>query len=278
MNLATQAERYLSARTVSEQYATRVRSNVADLIRFAGGELTIADLTCSLVNHWLASLASRGLNPRTVNGYRQTVYSVWHDAFMDGLCEEPPLRVRRAKVPALIIRAYQRGEIMQLVEATSRLTGLYANGVRRQQFWRAAILLAYDSGLRRGDLLDLTLSDIEPDGTFRIVQSKTGQEHCGRLSPETLAEISRLPHPRGRVLPWPHRREVFSDHFGILRRHAGISRGSLKWVRRSCGSHAEKRRAGDGAKILGHRDPRVFERFYQDRSITNDKPIDPPPL
>jgi integrase len=276
--LISQAEKYLASRSVSEMYAKRVRSNIRCLTEFAGGIPSLGGLSYQLVNRWLSSLVAKGLNARTVNGYRQAVFSVWHDAFMDGLTDTSPLRVRRLKVPSLLVRAYTRDEICALIEATSRLTGLYCNGVQRQEFWRAAVLLAYDSGLRRGDLLTLRLEHIEPDGTFAIVQSKTGQVHRGKLRPETLAALARLPHPKDVALPWPHRIEVFSDHFARLKRAAGVKRGTLKWVRRATGSHAEKRNAGDGAKILGHADPRVFDRFYRDRTIADDKPIEPPPL
>lgn len=278
LSVVALVERYLSQNDCSPDYARRLIDRAEKLTKFAGGQLLLKDLTCELVNRWLASLAKAGLKPRTINCYRQAIYTVWQDAFMDGLCAEPPLRVRRSKVPAMIISAYTSDEIGKLIEAASQMSGEYRNGVAKREFWYAAVMLAYDSGLRRGDLMHLLLDDIQPNGNFRIVQRKTGQEHRGKLRPATLKAIEKLPRTDGRVLPFPHRKEVFSEHFTQLRKLAGVKRGTLKWVRRSTGSHAEKRRAGDGAKILGHRDPRVFERFYQDRSITHDDPIEPPPL
>jgi hypothetical protein len=65
--------------------------------------------------------------------------------------------------------------------------------------------------------------------------------------------------------------------FNKLRECAGVTRGSLKWIRRSAGSYAERDRPGDGPRLLGNT-PAAFRQSYEAPAITQSNPIQPPPL
>jgi len=60
----------------------------------------------------------------------------------------------------------------------------------RSQVYRMAVILLYTTGLRRGELLRLTLADCEPDsGVLRVRESKFHKSRILPLSPDAHAEL-----------------------------------------------------------------------------------------
>lgn len=275
--LAGYVEKFLSERDVTPTYAKMLRAHCRAFMRWSRRSVRIADVNAESVNRWLASLDPK-LSAETRDTYRRNLLAVWRAAVVDGLNDHPPLRIRKIKKPRAIIHAYTHDEIKQLLAAASRLRGRHRNGNRRSDFWCALIHAAYSTALRRSDLLIVFKSQIGPDGTAQIVQSKTGHYHTVRFSNEALAFSARLQCPNGLLLPWPYRRDALAPRFQALKKLAGVNRGSLKWIRRSAASYAQRERYGDGPRILGHKSPQVFSQSYEDRTITGEKPPEPPRL
>lgn len=278
ISLVDYADQFLAGRDVSAIYAYQIRLRCRMLCKFCGRTLFIADLTCELLNSWLNHAKERGLSAYTINAYREQILVLWKSAYWDRLTEIPPLRVRPVKKPRLMVRAYTHEEIRTLLNAASKLRGHHDNGNKRSDFWRAMIHSAYSTALRRGDLLVAFRKFIAPDGTYRLIQRKTGLPLIVQFSPEAIAYIERLSDPNGLALPWPHRLDSLVWAFRRLRNLAGIKHGSLKWLRRSAGTYAEQAVPGNGKRILGHRSDGVFERHYKDALLIDGAPPTPPPL
>lgn len=276
LGLVSYTDRYLMGRDVSADYAATLRARVAAFCTWCGADLRVGELTCELANEWLGELSAGGMNPRTLSGYRAALLAVWREAYYSGDSQNPPLRLRKIKKPALVVTAYTHAEIATLLEFAGTLAGKHRDGNQRADFWRAAIHAGYSLGARRGDLLDLQRSQIAADGTIYFVQHKTGYVAGGRLSAEALQFIARLAGER--ALPWPYQRTTFSRGFKRLRKAAGVSRGTFRWIRRAAGSYAERDRPGDGARLLGHQGGAVFKAFYEDRRITMVAAPAPPAL
>ena len=277
LGIVRYADRYLLGRDVTPDYAATVRARVAAFTEWCGSDIRVNELTCELANEWLSELSANGMNPRTLSGYRAALLAVWREAYYAGDSEHPPLRLRKIKKPALIISAFSHQEIATLLLYVAKLQGTHPDGNRRADFWQAAIHAGYSLGARRGDLLQLERNQIGADGVIHFVQNKTGYIAGGRLSPEALAFMAKL-QSTGRALPWPYKKTCFSRTFKRLRKAAGLARGTFKWVRRSAGSYAERERAGDGSRLLGHQGQAVFRAFYEDRTITGEVPVQPPRL
>ncbi len=65
---------------------------------------------------------------------------------------------------------------------------------------RIAVVLLYTAGLRRGELLRLTLDDVEPrSGVLRIRESKFHKSRLVPLSPDARTELRR--YLRKRLAP-----------------------------------------------------------------------------
>lgn len=276
LGLTAYTDRYLLAREVSADYAGSLRARVADFCRWAGADVAVDALTCELVNEWLSELADGGMSPWSLAGYRGALLAVWNQAYQSGDNDCPPLRVRKIKKPRLVVEAYTHAEIRKLLIRAARLPNIHSDGNRASDFWQAAIHVGYCCGPRRGDLLAVEWKNVS-SGVLNFVQHKTNYATSARLSPDALKFVKRL-HGDGKLLPWPYHPDWFSRKFTRIRNGAGIARGTFKWVKRSAGSYAERQAKGAGAKLLGQRDESVFRRFYEDRSITEVEPVEPPPL
>lgn len=278
LTLPEYAERFLAERDVSEIYIYQVRLRVAKLCEWAGRVLRVDELSCDLLNKWIVDLLGRELSAYTINTYRANVLAVWNAAFMDGLNDNHPARLRKVKKPRRVVEAYSHAEIRQLLGEAARLRWTDRNGNRRCDFWQALIHAAYSTGLRRGDLLSVPARRVADDGLYTTVQHKTGYRVSVRFSADALTFAERLHHADGMLIPWPYRLDAIVWSFRRLRRRAGLDRGSLCWLRRSAGSYAESQQVGAGATLLGHRNESVFRNHYEDAGLTGTRPVEPPAI
>lgn len=270
-------DRYLLSRPVCAQYAAQLRKRVAVFCEWCGSDIEIEAVDCDLANEWLAELVAAGKNPQTIDGYRRALLAVWNDAYLSGDNENPPLRLRKIKKPRLIIEAYSHDEIKKLLAAASKLITEHQDGNRAKDFWQAAIHVAYSCGARRGDVLTLDWKHVAPSGRLTFLQNKTQYTHTVKLSEDAIKYARKLTS-KGKVLPWPYEKNWFGECFARLRESAGVKRGSFKWLRRSAGSYAESITPGAGARLLGHRDGRMFSKHYADSEIIGESAAEPPPI
>jgi integrase/recombinase XerD len=99
---------------------------------------------------------------------------------------------------------FSETEIVRLLQATTHLR-LVARCPLRRQFFRVALVLLYTTGLRRGELLRLTLQDYDPQAhTLFVRESKFHKSRYLPLSPDATRElqaylVTRRQHrfPRG---------------------------------------------------------------------------------
>lgn len=269
-------DRYLLGRSVSSDYALTLRARIEAFCRWCGADVPVYSLSCELANEWLADLEAAGASAWSLAGYRGALLAVWNYAYQNGDVDEPPLRVRKVRRPRLVVEAYSHGEIRALLTVAAKLLEVHRDGNRARDFWQAAIHVAYCCGPRRGDLLAVEWRHVSPDGVLRFVQHKTGYPLTVQLSPEALELCRRLKGDK--LLPWPYNLDWFSRRFKRLRKAAGVERGTFRWIRRSAGSYAERDCPGAGARLLGHRDPSVFRRFYADEGIIGGRVVVPPRL
>jgi len=196
---------------------------------------------------------------------------------MNGDNEHATQRLRKIKKPRLTVVAYTQTEIRKLLTAAAALPNFYRNGVRACDFWLAAIYSAYSTGLRRGDLLAVKREQIRDDGMAVVIQSKTNYPVAVKFCDEALTLIRSFDVGEY-AIPWVYEPRTFSKQFHTLRKAAGVTRGSFKWIRRSAGSYAEAQRHGDGSKLLGHRCESVFRNNYEDCGITTTEAVQPPAI
>lgn len=241
----------------------------ADLFeRWAGRPVPLAELDEPSVSAWLRDYAAQAA-PATVRSKKTMILALWRAAADDGLAEEPSARrVRRVRVPAQAVTAWTREEVGRLLEAAAGLPRRHPCGLPRATWFDLAIRVAWDSGLRWGDLVALRVDAVRPDGACTVVQGKTGRPVTFRLSRATLEALAASLEacPRSLVCPWPASHETFNAQVRLLVKKAGVRAGTWKWIRRGSGSDVEAQVDGGGHRHLGNTRA-VFDRSYGDPSI-----------
>jgi len=237
--------------------------------RWSGGPVPLTALDALKVSEWLRDLAQTRA-PSTVRAKRVQVMALWRAAADDGLCPLPTRRVRSVRVPMPDPVAWTRDEVGHLAAACARLKRNHRCGLRRALWWELAVRVAWDTGLRWGDMIALRVDQITEDGLVRLQQSKVRRPLLARLSPSTLALAKRTVAecPRGLLLPWTGSHETFSRQLRHLVRLACIRDGSWKWIRRGSATDVELAERGAATAHLGHRPgSRVAALNYLDAEI-----------
>ncbi len=301
MELREYVQHYRRDHEIKQSSVQSLNAVVARFSRYLGRQALLADLAAPQVNQWLASMHGKG-SPETAYGYRRMLLTLWRAAHLDGFVAEYPHRVRRIKRPDRIVEGWDAGQMAKLLAACDHLRGAI-RGVRignveewfgsdrgrpwrtveseerqngnatylqidKRAYFRAMFLVAWDSGLRLGDVFSIERSWIErqPDGSgrFAIVQSKVGRRIDRFLRPETMQAIDAMFPPERKLLfPLWCFREAFYRVVKRIVKRAGLS-GTMRWIRRGSASEVEKASPGCGKLHLGHSPKSVglFEQSY----------------
>lgn len=258
---------YATTHEIEIETARQYRISAEQLERWAAGPVYLQDLTELLLSAFLRDYGQR-VRPATVRSKRTQLVALWRAAADEYLCDPPTRRVRSAKVPWEPREAWTIDEVRRLVRAASWLPRNHSCGMPRAEWFNLAIRVAWDSGLRWGDLVRLRVADVHDDLVV-VPQSKTSRPACGRLTASTL-EILRdtlRRHPRPLVTPWTASHETFTDQVRRLVAKAGIRPGTWKWLRRGGATDVEIQAPGKGmaARHLGHAPgSRIAEINYLD--------------
>lgn len=268
----------LLERSVTAHYAQGLRHRVDAFSDYLGRIASLGDLTSDTVNQYVVDLEARsGWGKKTVHDYRSVLVLIWRAAFDRGDLERPPWRLRPVKVPKRVVRAWTIDELRAILRACKWLRG-YVPGtlIRKRDWMRAFILVAYSTGLRRCDVMTAKRADVR-DGILTVVECKTGKVIARRLSEQAVAALGLVEGADELLLPWPGQIRRFYASFSVLVRRAGVTPGGPHKIRKSAGSYAQKEN-GNGQQLLGHEDAATFHRHYHDRTISQDVPAPPPPL
>jgi integrase len=231
-----------------------------------GRAATIVDLTDLAVSGWLAALESTAA-PWTRTGHRTRILGLWRFAARRKLCE-PPGEVRREPAPEPMPEAWTAEEVRRLVAACDWLND------RARAYFRALILAAYESGLRRGDLRSLDRNQIKADGVIAVRMHKTSVPHVVCVRPETAVEILSLPGQKPLACPWSSGR--YGEYWFRLCCNAGVRHGGCQQLRRTGATLVAAEHGEDAARSwLGHRSPEMLSH-YLDRRVTQPRPFLPP--
>jgi len=225
---------------------------------------TLDDLNDRAVSAFVAWLEPL-YTPSTVAGHRVRILGLWRFAArrygIDG-----PGEVRRAPVPQPMPRAWTLDELRRLLAAAADMP-------EGGDWFRAAILVAYESGLRKSDLAELHRDQVAR-GLIQFRQHKTAWPHVIRLSKRTVVAVLGLPGPYPLTVPWGSKKYTRLWH--ELRSRAGVQDGAFQRIRRTGASYVARDHGLDAARQwLGHRSPDMV-RHYVDRRIAKPKIYKPP--
>lgn len=274
MTLADLFDAYVASRETSSRY----RESLLRTVRKAQGSgiVEIRQLTPERVNKFLNSLT---VGPTTRSNIRRELLTLWRYAFEEGMTEVFPARVTRIRPKHSPPQAWSMERLEQLVDL-ARVDETPIGGVsdlRVCDVLPAWIHVAYDSGLRFGDVLSLHRSNFR-NGCVCITASKTGKPLVRRLSENGEMAVRELlkASPDESLFRWalPRRRAVKMWR-AFLDRHN--LEGSSKWLRRSCATYVERKQPGAATRYLQHSNPMLAPKHYLDETLF-DIPEGPPPI
>lgn len=266
-------------------YQYQVAADCLD--RWFGRPVAVGELTFDLVAAWIRHIVSSAFAPATARNRRQHLLTLWRSAHSAGLCASNPLGLPTVPLPWVPPKAWTYEEVQKLLGASEGLKGHYPKFpaqsqriIRRSTFWGLLIRLAWDTGLRTGDIMALRLQQIDDEGTVEVVQGKTRRHHLTRIHPETHEAIrASFPPTIDTIIPWYMSREYHNREFRAIVQAARIGPGTFKKLRKSSGSEVEMLFPGCGGAHLGHAMHNDISRMHylDPRLIIGHKPM-PRPL
>ncbi len=268
-------EHDLATRTI-EHY----RASVVSFDKWRGQPVFLAELADDLVNRFLADQKADAFAAATIRSKRTDILCLWRAAVEVNLVEHLPARVRRIKLPSQIPCAWSIEEIKRLITSAESINTWTADGLHRGRLLTAFVRVAYDTALRRGDLLALGTSQIDDEGFVDLTQNKTATGHIVKLSAVTLVAVLATLADRKRQLIFDQKPAWFNDWWGKLLVKAQLRKGPREMqqkMRRSAASHAERERTGSGRHLLGHKSHGLAEKHYLDPRICREV-ISPPEI
>ncbi len=274
-SLVEYVDRYCLARDLSPHYQRGLKARMRHLERFSGHPVPISPVDYELVNRWLCAVSSTKA-PHTTRSYRTYLIVLLNGGGDEGLCPYPETRrIRRTRCPQLTPEGWTTEEVRGILSVCQTERGIIG-GIPAATWWGSLVRSGYDTGLRKSDLLRLTVRQIQQEAIV-LVQKKTGKMHITRLRPSTIAVIqSTFSADRKLIWPWPYCDEKFCDDFRAIVARAGL-KGTFKYLRRTSGSLVQFS-CGRGSEHLGHSDPAVFRRHYEIQAITRQSVPLPPEL
>jgi site-specific recombinase XerD len=173
---------------------TLYRSSVLTFLRWCSDTGTPAELTRGTVNAFITHLIDAGAEPATAVARQKALrqYSKWlaAEGEFDG---DPLLGLQRPQQTTKVVDALDDDQLRLLFKACQGRTFLD----RRDE---AIVRLMAETGLRAGELIALSVADVDLDrGQAVVRKGKGGKQRVVPFGPKTVASIDRYLRARRRI-------------------------------------------------------------------------------
>lgn len=238
--------------------------------KFLSHEPTTADLKELVVARFLAHrTATRAA--ATAAKDRAQLHAIWEFLARRKAVQTwptmPPVRV-----PERVPEAWLTEEFARLLAAASSEKTTIA-GVPGGLWWRALLLVAYDTGERATALVSLRWSDVRGNFvTFRAEARKGKRRDIVRdIGEETRLAIEAIRGDRDLVFPWPFHHTYLWNRLSIILKRAKLPasrRDKFHRIRRTTASYYQA--AGHSAQqLLDHSSPATTRKYLDPRVVQN---------
>lgn len=269
------AERLIGASAATlRDYAGLFRA----LYRFAGQRhLLVAELTDELCSRYLESLLAGGQRASSVNGERAKLLAVWRFAVEKKLLAHDP-RVRKLPEDRDAPDAWSEAEQAAILAAPLAMGWTHKIGdIPAGQWWRAILLVAYWTALRRSSLLRLRPCDIDLQTGWLTapgssIKNRTGKRF--RLGADCLAALRVIWNPaRPLIFPVTNARRIHPDFRALLKAanvppSTRLSNTQFHKIRRTVATLTAVRRGLHSAcDLLGHSTTEMTRRYVDSSKL-----------
>lgn len=259
---------YVPLRGVSARTEKLYRYTIHAFGEHLGRPATVDDLEELTVARFL-SARLRDKAVATAAKDRTQLRALWEFASRRNLTTRWP-QIRPIRVPERVPRCWLTEEMQRLLAAASDRQGTIS-GVPAAAWWRAALLVCYDTGERCAALLSLEWRDVTPAGVTFRAEGRKGQRRdiYRQISPETFAAIEAIRGPRLRVFDWDRAATSLWSHLGKILEAAGLPNdrySKFHCIRKTTASYAAA--AGlDAQRLLDHASPKTTRAYLDPRVV-----------
>jgi integrase len=272
MRLTNAVDQIATECDLAKSTISQYRRAASRFSEFVGYQADSTDLTGPKLNEFITFLQLK-LSNTSASNYRRALCRIWN--FLTQEEGKPSYEIRRLRRPKTVekpVVAWSLRDLQLLISSCEQFADRRLKcGIVAQDYFRALLLTAYDTGLRPSDLFVIRWEQF--DGVNRcivLVQNKTKKPHIVFLADETVAAINKIRGQRDAIFPltwggvrkWMERLFAIAAPLGFVR----TARQNLGTLRKT---NATQTYIADGesaaAESLGHTSgTRIVRKHYID--------------
>jgi integrase len=259
---------YAPLRSISQRTVALYLFTLDAFRDYLGHEPTTDDLDELTVARFLAHRV-RTRAPATAGKDRAQIRAIWEFLARRRAVQTWPT-LPPINVPERVPEAWMTDEFSKLLATASAERTVIA-GIPGGLWWRALLLLAYDTGERATALTSVQWRDIRGNFvTFRAETRKGRRRDIIRqFSDDTAAALEAIRGDREMVFPWPYAHTYLWTRLSIILKRARLPatrRDKFHKIRRTTASFYQA--AGHSAQqLLDHSSPATTRKYLDPRIV-----------
>lgn len=242
-----------------------------------GGHRPVSSLSEDALMTFAAERLRSGVSFATVNKDLRQLKALWRLAKRLKVCRNEPT-VEFLPQPRKMPVAWSPADVARLLDACLKQKG-WIGPLKARDFWHALVLVLYDTGVRKGAVLNLPLASLDLVNRWLIVPAELQKTHRDQIlsfSQETAEALVKIAMPARQFLfPWPYDRfpgtkwVAFNRRLRKIVHQAGLDcdHGHCQRLRRTRASLGERESPGSATQDLGHSSRSVTVNHYLDPRI-----------
>lgn len=238
---------------------------------FLGHTPTLADFDELVVARFLAHRI-RTREPATAAKDRAQLRALWEWAARGKMVDTWP-RIQPVNVPERVPEAWFTEEFQRLLDAASQERVLIA-GIPSSLWWRAILLLCYDTGERISSVLSLKWRNVRGGAVLYEAEDRKGKRRdlLREITPQTLEAMNAIKGRRAPddvVFPWDKHDKYIWRRLEIILKRAGLPasrKDKFHKIRKTTASWSQ---AGgvSAQEVLDHADPATTRKYLDPRIV-----------
>jgi integrase len=262
---------YVPLRSLCPRSAENYEFTIRAFSAFVGREATLDDLDELTVARYLTNRAKERAIATAAKD-RAQLRALHEFSARRGLCSHwpqyPPIRV-----PDRVPEAWFSCEMQRLLDAAGQEKTVL-DGIPGGLWWRALLLLAYDTAERATALTSLRWRSVRGSSVLFVAEDRKGRRRdiLREIGEDTLAALEAIRGDRGPddlVFPWPRTRTYLWRRLEIILERAGLPHGrrdKFHRIRRTTASYYEAA-GGSAQRLLDHSDPATTRKYIDPRIV-----------
>lgn len=239
--------------------------------KFLGRPATLADLEeLSVARFLIQRVRDRAV--ATAAKDRAQLRALWEFAARRRLVDTWPT-IKTIRVPQRVPECWLTDEYQRLL-ASAAQEKTTIDGIPAALWWRALLLLAYDTGERITALTSIKWRAVKSGAVLFVAEDRKGRRadvyrEIGEATAATLEAIRGSRGPDDAVFPWPYCHTYLWTRLEIILKRGGLPAGrrdKFHKIRRTTASYYEAA-GGSAQRLLDHSSPQTTRAYLDPRIV-----------